>query len=178
MDEDRCNTIFSTILNGCDTSTTIAKHGGTLSDQCASFNLTVETSNKLNCIDPRDAPGGYSYFSVTDATAAIKTFCSAKGRFLDPNDSQLGPGGFCQFCANTLPNYVEEVGNVSLNISVSFGSDPSCPTPKRFNITDVQSDCENCLLQTVNGCEYSLSTMIHLAETRSLVYAALTLNTR
>lgn len=85
------------LLDGCDTDTTMYKHGGTVTDTdgCAAFNFHPTASDTFACY-PKNQDAGYitggthTEISPEMASDAIEQFCDRKGDGqtykLDPNN--------------------------------------------------------------------------------------------
>ena len=158
INEDACNRFFTTLLDDCKGDKQQGSVGGSLTDQCAIYDLTVESREKLACATGpgyTDADRASSdTFTRDRAMASIDDFCNkdllADPKAKDPKFSQDG----------TWPEGVAKGGLDQMEIDVTWPDDKDrdtiCggDTPKNDKFKTGGPECKRKLGDLlVDGCD-------------------------
>jgi hypothetical protein len=174
--KDLCNKYLLQTVDGCDTDTTMFKHGGTLTDvdNCGQFKFSPTGYDEASCY-PGNRERGYitdgTHVQVSHAMAAdaISQFCGRSGNgqqyTLDPNnipssnsfvqDSCTTPGyASCGYFYNNDGSRAKEgsLGDISIRAEASYW-EPSgfaCQAKQKY---DIHGDrCIADLSKNLDGC--------------------------
>ena len=153
--QDACNRFFTNILSECKGNSNPWSVGGTLTDECAVYTLSVSPREALVCsTDPDYSPADRDHLDTFDrgrALDAIDDFCS-KDLLADPK-ARVKDTGFSQ--DGTWPQGVAKGGKNGISIDVSFESD-TCDkdTPKAEKFKTGGPECKRKLSDLVlDGCD-------------------------
>lgn len=149
-----CKRFLGQSIDGCNQNTPNFKASGTVTDQCARYQLFVETRETVVCAsDPRYSNtdrAAWHPFDPTDAHRAIDNFCQ-QNLVADPNAHDTGYG-FSQY--GKWPPGIARGGMNGVFIEVTFPSLCPADTPKKQAFKTGGDDCERRLgKMVVDGCD-------------------------
>jgi hypothetical protein len=151
INEDKCNSYFSSIIDGCDTKAGVGeKHGGNLTDGCGIFGMVPQTKETVAC---GQNPYGSDTIDRSSAFDAIQKYCNSD-QTLDPNAAV--PTGFSQSnppgtSSDNVPEGDHKVVRMEALFRDTDADGLQCTQPKKAFSTK-GDDCTRRLQTIIDNC--------------------------